>query len=124
MHRATLLGQRLMARDFDGHVVEFQVRIEVQNGFTTHGTHLENPFGNWGRPEPNRFMQQNRPAATRFRGRFALPNRETGICKVFCNRRRAPATLHATSGCKNGARSDEAIIKRDGQWEKDYSRNR
>jgi hypothetical protein len=29
-----LLGQRLMARDFDRQVAEFQVRVAVLNGFT------------------------------------------------------------------------------------------
>ena len=31
------LGQRLIARDFDGQVAEFQVRVVVLNGFTTLG---------------------------------------------------------------------------------------
>ena len=29
-----VLGQRLMARDFDRQVAEFQVRVAVLNGFT------------------------------------------------------------------------------------------
>ena len=33
-----LLGQRLMARDFDRQVAEFQVRVALLNGFTTLGT--------------------------------------------------------------------------------------
>ena len=37
MHCVTLLGQRLMARDFDRPVAEFHVRVEVLNGFTAHG---------------------------------------------------------------------------------------
>ena len=32
-----LLGQRLMARDFDRQVAEFQVRVAVLNGFTALG---------------------------------------------------------------------------------------
>lgn len=32
-----LLGQRLMARDFDRQVAEFQVRVAVLNGYTTLG---------------------------------------------------------------------------------------
>ena len=32
-----LLGQRLMARDFDRQVAEFQVRVAVLNGFTARG---------------------------------------------------------------------------------------
>ena len=38
MHCVKLLGQRLMARDFDRQVAEFQARIAVLNGFTTLGT--------------------------------------------------------------------------------------
>ena len=34
---AKLLGQRLMARDFDRQVAEFQIRVAVLNGFTTLG---------------------------------------------------------------------------------------
>jgi hypothetical protein len=34
MHCVKLLGQRLMARDFDRQVAEFQVRVAVLNGFT------------------------------------------------------------------------------------------
>lgn len=34
MQCVTLLGQRLMARDFDRHVAELQVRIDVLNGDT------------------------------------------------------------------------------------------
>jgi hypothetical protein len=37
MHCVKLLGQRLMARDFDRQVAEFQVRIAVLNGFTALG---------------------------------------------------------------------------------------
>ncbi len=36
-HCAKLLGQRLMARDFDRQVAEFQVRVVVVNGFTALG---------------------------------------------------------------------------------------
>ncbi len=32
-----LLGQRLMARDFERQVAEFQVRVAVLNGFTAFG---------------------------------------------------------------------------------------
>jgi hypothetical protein len=38
MHCVKLLGQRLMARDFDRQVAEFQVRVAVLNGFTALGT--------------------------------------------------------------------------------------
>lgn len=37
MHCVKLLGQRLMARDFDRQVAEVQVRIAVLNGYTTLG---------------------------------------------------------------------------------------
>jgi hypothetical protein len=37
MHCLKLLGQRLMARDFDRQVAEFQVRVAVLNGFTALG---------------------------------------------------------------------------------------
>ena len=36
-HCVKLLGQRLMARDFDRQVAEFQVRVAVLNGFTALG---------------------------------------------------------------------------------------
>jgi hypothetical protein len=38
MHCGKLLRQRLMARDFDRQVAEFQVRVAVLNGFTALGT--------------------------------------------------------------------------------------
>lgn len=37
MHFVKVLGQRLMARDCDRQVAEFQVRVAVLNGFTTLG---------------------------------------------------------------------------------------
>ena len=37
MHCVKLLGQRLMARDFNRQVAEFQVRVAVLNGFTALG---------------------------------------------------------------------------------------
>ena len=37
MHCVKLLGQRLMVRDFDRQVAEFQVRVGVLNGFTALG---------------------------------------------------------------------------------------
>ena len=36
-HCVKLLGRRLMARDFDRQVAEFQVRVAVLNGFTALG---------------------------------------------------------------------------------------
>jgi Transposase DDE domain len=38
MHCVKLLGQRLMARDFDRQVAEFQVRVAVLNSYTALGT--------------------------------------------------------------------------------------
>ena len=37
MHCTRLLGQRLMARDFDRQVAEVQIRIAVMNGYTALG---------------------------------------------------------------------------------------
>ena len=37
MHCVKLLGQRLMARDFDRQVAKLQVRIAVLNGYTALG---------------------------------------------------------------------------------------
>ena len=37
MHGVKLLGQRLMAREFDRQVAEFQVRVAILNGFTALG---------------------------------------------------------------------------------------
>ena len=37
MHCVKLLGQRLMARDFDRQVAEFQVRVAILNGYTALG---------------------------------------------------------------------------------------
>ena len=40
-----LLGQRLMARDFDRQVAEFQVRVAVMNGFTVIGIPVTEAVG-------------------------------------------------------------------------------
>ena len=45
MHCVKLLGQRLMARDFDHQVAEFQVRVAVLNGFTALGTPITETAG-------------------------------------------------------------------------------
>jgi hypothetical protein len=37
MHCVKLLGPRLMARDFDRQVAEFQIRVAVLNGYTALG---------------------------------------------------------------------------------------
>ena len=37
MHCMKLLGQRLMARDFDRQIAEVQIRIAVMNGYTALG---------------------------------------------------------------------------------------
>ena len=41
----SLLGQRLMARDFDRQVAEFQVRVAVLNGFTALGIPVTEAVG-------------------------------------------------------------------------------
>ena len=45
MHCVKLLGQRLMARDFDRQVAEVQVRIAVMNGYTALGIPITEAVG-------------------------------------------------------------------------------
>lgn len=45
MNCIKLLGQSLMARDFDSQVAEFQVRISVLNRYTVVGTHITEAVG-------------------------------------------------------------------------------
>ena len=45
MHCVKLLGQRLMARDFDRQVAEFQVRVAILNGFTALGIPVTKVLG-------------------------------------------------------------------------------
>jgi len=45
MHCVKLLGQRLMARDFDRQVAEFQVRVAILNGFTALGIPVTETVG-------------------------------------------------------------------------------
>ena len=45
MHCVKLLGQRLMARDFDRQVAEFQVRAAVLNGYTALGIPVTKVMG-------------------------------------------------------------------------------
>ena len=45
LHCVKLLGQRLMARDFDRQVAEFQVRVAVLNGFTALGIPVTEAIG-------------------------------------------------------------------------------
>ena len=45
VREAKLLGQRLMARDFDRQVAEIHVRIAVLNGYTALGTPFTEPVG-------------------------------------------------------------------------------
>ena len=45
MHCVKLLGQRLMARDFDRQVAELQVRIAVLNGYTALGIPVTKAVG-------------------------------------------------------------------------------
>jgi hypothetical protein len=40
-----LLGQRLMARDFDRQVAEVQIRIAVKNGYTALGIPVTETVG-------------------------------------------------------------------------------
>jgi len=45
MHCVKLLGQRLMARDFDRQVAEVQIRIAVMNGYTALGIPVTEAVG-------------------------------------------------------------------------------
>jgi hypothetical protein len=45
MHCVKLLGLRLMARDFDRQVAEFQVRVAVLNRFTALGIPVTDAVG-------------------------------------------------------------------------------
>jgi len=45
VREAKLLGQRLMARDFDRQVAEFQVRVAVLNGDTALGIPVTKAVG-------------------------------------------------------------------------------
>jgi len=45
VREAKLLGQRLMARDFDRQVAELQVRIAVLNGYTALGIPVTEAVG-------------------------------------------------------------------------------
>jgi len=44
-HCMKLLGQRLIARDFDRQVTELQIRIVVQNGYTSLGMPVSGAAG-------------------------------------------------------------------------------
>ena len=45
MHCVKLMGQRLMARDFDRQVAEIQIRIAVLNRYTALGIPVTEPVG-------------------------------------------------------------------------------
>jgi hypothetical protein len=45
MHCVKLLGQSLMARDFDRQVAELQIRVAVLNGYTALGVPVTEPVG-------------------------------------------------------------------------------
>jgi hypothetical protein len=45
MHCVKLLGQRLMARNFERQVAEVQVRIAVMNGYTAIGIPVTEAVG-------------------------------------------------------------------------------
>jgi hypothetical protein len=57
MHGVKLLGQRLLARDFDRQVAELQVRIAVLNGYTALGIRVTEAVGQVcpgkGEPRPS-----------------------------------------------------------------------
>lgn len=72
MHCVKLLGQRLMARDFDRQVAEFQVRVAVLNGSTALGIPLTEAVG------------QVRPGIGEPRLSPDLCNRATGYLKILC----------------------------------------
>jgi len=45
MHCVKLLGQSLMARDFDRQVAEIQIRASILNGYTALGIPITEPVG-------------------------------------------------------------------------------
>ena len=45
MHCVKLLGQRLMARNFDRQAAEVQVRVEILNGYTALGIPVTKAVG-------------------------------------------------------------------------------
>ena len=45
MHCMKLLGQRLMARDFDRQIAEVKVRIAIMNGYTALGIPVTKTVG-------------------------------------------------------------------------------
>lgn len=45
MHCKKLLGQRLMAQDFDRQVAEVQIRIAAMNGYTALGIPVTETVG-------------------------------------------------------------------------------
>ena len=45
MHCVKLLGQRLMAQDFDRQVAELQIRTAVPNGYNALGVLITEPAG-------------------------------------------------------------------------------
>ena len=67
MHCVKLLGQRLMARDFDRLVAEFQIGVAVLNGYTALRIPVTKVAG-WlsgdrGSPAVSRFVQQSHDLA-------------------------------------------------------------
>jgi hypothetical protein len=67
MHCMKLLGQRLMARDFDRQVAEIQVRMAIMNGYTQLGIPVTkkcgiNVSGKRGSPFIDGFVQQSSSA--------------------------------------------------------------
>jgi hypothetical protein len=77
MHCVKLLGQRLVAQDFDPQVAAVQVRIAVINGYTALGVPVTETVGDAGREQGNpgyrRLWAAETPGMT---NRLALlPNR-------------------------------------------------
>jgi hypothetical protein len=68
MHCVKLLGQRLMARDFDRQVAEFQVRVAVLNGASALGIPSQR---SWDRSVRGKRQSQREP----FCAIEPLPNR-------------------------------------------------
>ena len=72
MHCVKLLGQRLMARDFDRQVAKFQVRAAVLNGYTALGTPVTKvrgqvcPGEGEVRPSADLCNMYNRPLRKRY----------------------------------------------------------
>jgi hypothetical protein len=74
MHCVKLLGQSLMARDFDRQVAELQIRAAVLNGYTALGIPVTEPVGQarLGKGEVRPSPSFRNKAAVRNRGAIGL----------------------------------------------------